>query len=104
MQIKILALLLLVSCGKYASVSSSLLAQQSVMTEEQLLATMLDGELKRGTTDQLIHKNKTYTISPQSSYLALNYVNSKSTGTNVQVKFKAVFKSSDAYIEIIQDK
>ncbi len=92
------------ACGKDVKFTNQLEQTNSITQAEPIAITQQAIIIRRSSTPpgNIIINGRTYTISPFSSYVALNFINSQIDGAQVPVRIRGEVKGSEVYIKIIE--
>lgn len=94
----------LISCGKDVKFTNQL-ESNSLVTQAEPIAVTQAGYIIKSSANPpgtFVMSGTTYTVSPFSSYLALNFISAQADGAQVPVKVRGEVKGKEIYIKVIE--
>ena len=97
-------LLVMLSCGKDVKFTNQLETSEAVTNAAPIAVTQTATLIRSSSNPPgtLLMSGRTYSISPFSSYVALNFINLQPVGASIPVRIRGDVKGSEIYLKIIE--
>jgi hypothetical protein len=97
-------LLSFVSCGKDVKFTNQLETSNAINQAGPIAITQTATLVRTSGSSpgNLVMGGRSYSISPFSSYVALNFINQQAVGSSTPVKIRGEVKGSEVYLKIIE--
>lgn len=99
--INIFILLFTFGCGPSIQLKNNQLESLSTLTKPDIKSYQKSGVFIKGTTNEVQHEGKTYTVSIYSSKNAQEFMASVPAGSQVQIIFTGGFQGNQVVLETV---